>query len=276
MSSVTEAFITEAQLIMARELQINTERKIMKGLILAAGYGTRLYPLTLDRPKPLVKVGGQTILERLLRKFEMLESCDKVYIVTNDKFYSMMVKWVRDRSFSVELGVVNDHTNSNEDRLGAIGDINLVLEKEDPCDDMLIVAGDNLFEFEIGDFVRFARKKDKFSVALFDVKDRTLAQKYGIVSLDQDQKVSDFEEKPPKPKSTLASTGIYYFPESKLSLMVEYMRTGLVKDAPGNFVKWVSENDGVFGYSFTEGWYDIGDKNSLEKADIEFRKKELE
>jgi glucose-1-phosphate thymidylyltransferase len=261
---------------MERELQINTERKIMKGLILAAGYGTRLYPLTLDRPKPLIKVGGQTILERLIRKFETLESCDKVYIVTNDKFYNMVVKWVRDRSFSVELKVINDHTTSNEDRLGAVGDINLVLEKEDPCDDILIVAGDNLFEFDIADFVRFAKKKEKFSIALFDVKNRKLAQRYGIVSLDPDQKIADFEEKPSKPKSTLASTGIYYFPKSKLSLMVEYMKAGLVKDAPGNFVKWVAENDGVFGYSFTEGWYDIGDKNSLEKADIEYRKKELE
>ena len=247
----------------------------MKGLILAAGYGTRLYPLTLDRPKPLVKVGGRTIMERLLRKFEALESCDEVYIVTNDKFYNMLVKWVRDRSFSLELKVINDMTRSNEDRLGAIGDINLVLEKERPQDDVLIVAGDNLFEFEIADFTAFAAEKGKFSVALYDVKDRKLAQKYGIVHLDASKKIDDFEEKPENPKSTLASTGIYYIPKDKLSMMDEYMKTDLVKDAPGNFVKWVSENDDVYGYVFTEGWYDIGDKRSLEKADIEYRKKEM-
>lgn len=247
----------------------------MKGLILAAGYGTRLYPLTLDRPKPLVKVGGKTILERLLRKFEKIESCDEVYIVTNDKFHDMIVKWVRDRSFSMKLKVINDLTRSNEDRLGAIGDINLVLSKEQPKDDVLIVAGDNLFEFDIADFIDFSKKKNKFSVALFDVKDRKLAQRYGIVSLAADQKLDEFQEKPEKPKTTLASTGIYFMPEETLPLMREYMKTDLVKDAPGNFVKWISENDGVYGYVFTEGWYDIGDKVSLEKADIEYRKKEL-
>lgn len=247
----------------------------MKGLILAAGYGTRLYPLTLDRPKPLVKVGGHTIMERLLRKFESLKSCDEVYIVTNDKFYGMIVEWVRDRSFSVKMKVINDLTKSNEDRLGAIGDINLVLQKESPKDDVLIVAGDNLFEFNIADFTAFAREKGKFSVALYDVKNTKLAQKYGIVSLDPKQKIDDFQEKPSKPRTTLASTGIYYIPEAKLSMMEEYMKTDLVKDAPGNFVKWISENDEVYGYVFTEGWYDIGDKKSLEKADIEYRKKEL-
>ena len=247
----------------------------MKGLILAAGYGTRLYPLTLDRPKPLVKVGGQTILERLIRKFEKIAPCNEVYIVTNDKFYDMVTKWVKDRSFAVRLKVINDMTTTNEGRLGAIGDIDLVLEKEKPRDDMLIVAGDNLFEFDIEDFVSFADKKGKFSVALFDVKDFKLARKYGIVSLDPDQKIKGFEEKPSSPKSTLASTGIYYLPESRLSLMESYMETDLVKDAPGNFVKWSTENDEVYGYVFTEGWYDIGDKNSLEKADIEYREREL-
>ncbi len=247
----------------------------MKGLILAAGYGTRLYPLTLDRPKPLVKVAGQSILERLLRKLEKVPSCDEIYIVTNDKFYDMIVKWVRDRSFSVELKVINDLTRTNDDRLGAIGDIDLVLKKETPADDVLIMAGDNLFEFAIEDFVNFAREKDRFSVALYDVKDRKLAQRYGIVALDPNQKISDFEEKPRSPKSTLASTGIYYLPKGKRSMFDSYMETDLVKDAPGNFVRWVVEQDEVYGYVFSEGWYDIGDKKSLEKADIEYRKKEL-
>lgn len=247
----------------------------MKGLILAAGYGTRLYPLTLDRPKPLVKVGGQTILERLLRKLEAIKSCDEVYIVTNDKFHGMLVKWVQGRNFSVKIDIINDKTTSNEDRLGAIGDINLVLESAKPKDDVLIVAGDNLFEFDISDFVDFSNKKKSVGVALFDVKDKKLAQKYGIVSLDDERKIDDFQEKPERPKSTLASTGIYYLPAEKLELFNEYMGTGLAKDAPGNFVKWVSEKDKVFGYVFTEGWYDIGDKDSLEKADIEYRQKEL-
>jgi len=248
----------------------------MKGLILAAGYGTRLYPLTLDRPKPLIKVGGKTILERLLHKFEELKMCEAVYVVTNDKFSDMVKNWGRDRTFSVELKVINDQTHTNDDRLGAIGDINLVLEKENPCDDVLIVAGDNLFEFDIADFVKFGENKNKLSVALFDVKDSKLAQKYGVVVLEKDNRVCDFQEKSPAPKSTLASTGIYYLPKTKLDMVGKYMKTSLTKDAPGNFIKWVSENDEVFGYVFTEGWYDIGDKVSLEKADLEYRERELE
>ncbi|NQT32720.1 MAG: nucleotidyltransferase family protein [Candidatus Omnitrophica bacterium] len=248
----------------------------MKGLILAAGYGTRLYPLTLDRPKPLVKVGGRTILERILRKFEKMDTCDAVYIVTNDKFYDMITSWGRDRSFSVKLDIVNDLTTSNEDRLGAIGDISLVLQKKDPKEDLLIVAGDNLFEFDIADFISFAREKNRLSVALFDVKNRKLAQRYGIVSIDSSCRINDFQEKPSSPKSTLASTGIYYLPKEKLNMLEEYTKTGLAQDAPGNFVKWASENDDVFGYVFNEGWYDIGDKKSLEKADIEYRKMELD
>ena len=247
----------------------------MKGLILAAGYGTRLYPLTLDRPKSLVKVAGQTILERIIRKLETIEGCDEAYVVTNDKFYEMVLKWVRGRTFSLKLKVLNDLTTSNEDRLGAIGDINLVIDKEKLQDDVLILAGDNLFEFDIVDFVKFAKKKNNFSVALYDVKDRKLAQKYGIVALDSDLKIDEFQEKPEKPKSTLASTGIYYLPKDKLAMVDDYMKTGLTKDAPGNFVKWVSGNDDVFGYVFSEGWYDIGDKKSLEKADIEYRKREI-
>lgn len=249
----------------------------MKGLILAAGYGTRLYPLTLDRPKPLIKVGGKTILERLLRKFEALESCDTVYIVTNDKFYNMVVHWVKEKSFTIKVEVINDLTTTNEDRLGAIGDINLVIEKENICDDILIVAGDNLFEFNIVEFVAFGQKKEKFSVALFDVKDLKLAQRYGTLVIDSETSmVEDFQEKSLSPKSTLASTGIYYFPKTKLPMLIKYMQTDLTKDAPGNFVKWISENDEVFGYVFTEGWYDIGDKISLGKADVEYREREAE
>jgi len=248
----------------------------MKALILAAGYGTRLYPLTLDRPKALVKVGGRPILERLLVKLEDIESCDEVYVVTNDKFYHMVVEWVRARSFPFSIKVINDQTTSNETRLGAIGDIDLVFRRENPTDDVLIMAGDNLFEFDIADFTAFSAEKGKLSIALYDVKDRELAKQYGIVSVDGTSKVSEFEEKPSKPKSTLASTGIYYIPAAKLDLMETYMKTDLVKDQPGNFVKWVAETDEVYGYVFEEGWYDIGDKRSLEKADIEYRDREAE
>jgi len=245
----------------------------MKGLILAAGYGTRLYPLTLDRPKPLLEVGGKTIMGRLLAKLEQVASCDEVYVVTNAKFFEVINKWKEDKTFGFPVNVINDLTVSNEDRLGAIGDINLVLREKRPGDDLLIMAGDNLFEFEIGDFITFAQEKGHLCIALFDVKDNVLARQYGIVSLDEGQKVVDFQEKPAEPRSTLASTGIYYLPAGKLQTFDEYMKTGNSKDAPGNFVKWMSENDKVYGFVFTDGWYDIGDKESLKNADMEYTRK---
>ena len=247
----------------------------MKGLILAAGYGTRLYPLTLDRPKPLIKVGGRPILDRLLRKFEEIDACDEVFIVTNNKFFNMIDDWVKSRTFILEVTTVNDQTNSNDDRLGAIGDIDLVFKESKIDDDVLVVAGDNLYEFEILDFLNYSKENNKINVALYDIKETALAKKYGIVVTNSSRKVVDFQEKPQEPKSTLASTGIYYMPKASLSLVSEYMETDAIKDAPGNFIKWASETNEVYGFVFTEGWYDIGDKVSLEKADIEYRNKEL-
>jgi glucose-1-phosphate thymidylyltransferase len=245
----------------------------MKGLILAAGYGTRLYPLTLDKPKPLLEVGNKTILERLVRKLETVDSCDEVYVITNDKFYEVINKWKEEHKTRFPVSVINDGTLSNDDRLGAIGDINLVFENKDPQDDILIMAGDNLFEFDINDFINFASVKKEMAIAFFDVKDIELASKYGIVSLDEDGKIVDFKEKPKNPESTLASTGIYYLPGSRLAAFKEYMETENSKDAPGNFVRWMAENNDVYGYVFDDGWYDIGDIKSYERADREYREK---
>lgn len=247
----------------------------MKGLILAAGYGTRLYPLTLERPKTLLEVGGKTILERLLEKIEKVEACNEVYIVTNGRFYDVIDEWVSGHKYRFRVETINDKTMSNEDRLGAIGDIDLVLKLKQLKEDILIVAGDNLFEFDIVDFVSFAKKQGHLSIAFFDVKDKALARRYGIVALDRDRRVVDFVEKPQEPPSTLASTGIYYLPAGKLEKFSEYMRTANPKDAPGHFMKWMAENDKAFGFVFTEGWYDIGDLVSLGKADEEYRKDQI-
>ncbi|MBU1084536.1 MAG: NDP-sugar synthase, partial [Candidatus Omnitrophica bacterium] len=129
--------------------------------------------------------------------------------------------------------------------------------------------------FSMSDFLSFARGKGKLSVALFDVKEKELAKRYGIVSIGEEGRITGFQEKPADPQTTLASTGIYYLPGEDLEKVGEYLKTGLTKDAPGNFVRWVTEKHEAFGYVFTEGWYDIGDKRSLEKADIEYREREL-
>lgn len=254
----------------------------MTAIILAAGYGTRLYPLTLNRPKALLEVGGKTILDRLIEKIALIDDCKKVIIVTNEKFYEGLNIWAtqfRTRAgqpgTGIEVKVVNDKTISNETRLGAIGDINLALEDEKVSDDLLITGSDNLFEDDLGGFVEFSIGKRPFSnLALFDIKDKKHATKYGICALDRDSRVIDFEEKPAFPKSTLAASALYFIPKEKIEKIFEYMKSPLPKDAPGNLLKWLSREDKVFGYTLTGKWYDIGDKETLKKADTEFSKKE--
>ncbi|UCD54821.1 MAG: nucleotidyltransferase family protein [Candidatus Omnitrophota bacterium] len=241
----------------------------MVAIILAAGYGTRLYPLTLDKPKAFLEVGGKTILDRLVAKIKLIKECKEIIVVTNEKFYKNFKAW---KAQSAGVEVINDGTKSNKTRLGAIGDINLVLQKKSAKQDLLIAGSDNLFEFDLREFIRFARKKRPFSsIALFDIKDRKLARKYGVCSLDKNARVIEFEEKPPAPKSTLAASALYFIPKEKITKISDYMKTGLPKDAPGNLMKWLAKTDKVFGYVLPGAWYDIGDMKSLKKADEDFK-----
>jgi len=239
----------------------------MKALILAAGYATRLYPLTLNKAKPLLPIGGRTMIDRVVDNIITVEDVDAIYVVTNQKFTEQFEKWAQDEKRQVPVSVINDKTLSNDDRLGAIGDIGLSIKDARVNDDLLVVAGDNLFDFKLSDFVNFARAKSPYpSIAVYDVKDKEQASLYGILEIDNDAKVIDFEEKPKEPKSTLASTCIYYFPKSKLGLVSKYLTSGKKKDAPGNYIKWLAENEGVYAYAFQEAWYDIGSKASYEEV----------
>lgn len=247
----------------------------MTAIILAAGYGTRLYPLTLNKPKALLEVGGKTILDRLFEKIEPEKDCKRAIIVTNEKFHKNFENWAEASGYSFTIEVINDKTKDNKTRLGAIGDINLVLKKTGAKDDLLIAGSDNLYDLDLKDFVEFGRGKSPFSsIALHDVKDIALARKYGICSLDGESRVIDFEEKPKSPKSTLAATALYYIPKEKVPKINDYMKTDFSKDAPGNLMKWLAGVDKLFGYVFAGSWYDIGDKMSLENADDEFKRKE--
>ena len=253
----------------------------MKAIILAAGYGTRLYPLTLNKPKALLEVGGKTILERVVKDIFSLKECEAAYIVSNDRFYKQFCDWTESGIAkgiigSKKLEVLNDGTTSNDDRLGAIGDINFAIEKKKIEDDILVMGSDNLFGFHIRDFEGFAlSKRPSACLALHDVKDIKKASLYGIAIVKSETKeVVDFQEKPKEPKSTLAATAVYFYPTEKIEMLKEYMKSGLTKDAPGNFVKWLSTKEKVYGFVFQEKWYDIGDIASLESADEEYRKKE--
>lgn len=241
----------------------------MKALILAAGYATRLYPLTKDKPKPLLSVGGKPIIEYIIDKINAVAAVDTIYIVTNDKFYRHFQEWSAVAESRADIEIINDGTKNEDDRLGAIGDIDFVIRNKSIVDDLLIVAGDNLFDFSLSSFIDFCGK-DNVGVVSYDIGDLEMAKKYGVIAIDENKQITSFEEKPCTPKSTLVSMGIYCFPASYVSLIDKYLNSDDAKsDEPGNYICWLTKNSKVLSYVWSGKWFDIGDFKSLEKADKE-------
>lgn len=237
----------------------------MKALILAAGYATRLYPLTEHAPKPLLKVGDKTIIEHILSKLEAVKDLDQVYVVTNDKFYPAFAAWAKTIKSPLKIKLLNDNTKNNEDRLGAVGDIHFVIQQEKIKDDLLVIAGDNLFGFSLDTFVEFFNRKKNSVVAFHDLKDKEKVKgKYGV-GIVKAGKVIDFEEKPVKPKSSLTSTACYVFKKHDLLHLQTLIKTEK-SDAPGNLIKYLAQRSEVHGFIFDEHWFDIGTFESLEEA----------
>ncbi len=237
----------------------------MNAIILAAGYATRLYPLTENTPKPLLNIAGKPIIEHIIKKLEQIIQIGKIYIITNNKFEQHFRKWLGSFSSEKPIEIINDGTKSNEDRLGALGDVHYAINSKNLDDDILVVAGDNLFELSLLDVVNFFKKRKSNVIVLHDVKDMELAKHYGIVQVSNSV-VTNFEEKPIVPKSTLASTGIYLFPKKTISLIKKYVAQGNNPDKTGNFIEWLHKRDVVYSYVTDKRWYDIGSIEQLEKA----------
>lgn len=242
----------------------------MHALVLGAGYATRLYPLTKTRPKPLLPVGGVPILERISLQIARTGLVDTIHVVTNHTFAAAYDAWLRDwnrrQSGPPEIRIHDDRSTTPENRLGAIGDIQFVLESTDLNEDLMIMAGDNLIEGDLTDFLRFARTKGA-AVGLKDFHDREKVSLYGVVELDKDQRVIGFEEKPAVPKSTLVGVGLYFFPRWTLPLVKKYLEAGNSKDAPGYYLQWLHRQTPVYGFTLEGHWYDIGDLDSYQRAD---------
>ena len=247
----------------------------MNALILAAGYATRLYPLTLNKAKPLLEVGGKPIIEWLLDNLATIPGLGTICIVTNDKFASDFQVWAndyQDRHRNLKIKIINDGSKSDDDKLGAIGDINLVLTRENfVADDLFIVAGDNLFNQPLAEFVEYARNAQA-TVAVYDVGNLEAMKKYGVVTIDQHGTITHFEEKPQKPQSTLAAIALYYYSRDVLPLFTTYLAAGNNPDQPGRFLQWLYTRKPVKTFQIKGQWLDIGSKETLEKADKVFRK----
>ncbi len=243
----------------------------MKAIILAAGYATRLYPLTLNKPKPLLDIGGKPLVERIIEKINEIQEITDIYIVTNNKFYAPFLTWNSQYKSKKNCLIINDNTLSNNERLGAIGDINFVINKEKIAEDVLIIAGDNLFEDSLLNLVDFFNKKKSSIVAVQDLKDKSLlAKKFGTVVVDENFKIIDFQEKPEKPKSSLASTAIYLFRKNDLLELKQYVNQKETLDNTGDFIKYLSSKKNIYVFILEKKWYDIGGIEELKEADMRY------
>jgi glucose-1-phosphate thymidylyltransferase len=236
----------------------------MKALILAAGYATRLRPLTDSIPKQLLPVGGRPIVDWILDRIEET-SAEEIHLVTNARFADDFAHWAEDKDVIVH----NDGTTSNEDRLGAIGDIQFV----DLDDDLLVIAGDNLFDYSLADYETYWRERDGSCIAVLDVGDPELAKKYGIVDVDEHDRVTAFVEKPVDPPTTLCATATYLYTREHANLIATYLAEGNPPDQPGNYIAWLHTREPVYAYRFEGDWYDIGDRDQLLEADNRMRRR---
>jgi glucose-1-phosphate thymidylyltransferase len=238
-------------------------------VILAAGYATRLRPLTDDIPKMLLPLAGRPMLDYLLDKIREVGEIDELHLVTNAKFASAFRDWA-----PPDVTFHDDGTTSNEDRLGAIGDIAFTVERAGlEGEDLLVVAGDNLIGYSVPDYVAFWRGKDGAAIALYECPDPELIKQYGVVELDEDDRVVSFEEKPEHPRSNLAATAAYLYRAEDVALVGRYLEEGNSPDAPGSFVEWLHARAPVYGYRFSGEWIDIGDHVQLLEADNRMRER---
>ena len=241
----------------------------MKLIVLAAGYATRLYPLTLNQPKPLLDVAGKPMLEHVLDNLAPVEEIDHVYVVTDGKFAGHFERWAegrRARGGGPGITVVNDHSTDDTNKLGAIGDLNLVLTQAGVDDDVVVVAGDNLFSERLKEFGDYCRAKGAPVLAVYDVGDLEAIKKYNAIDVDEGGRITFFEEKPANPKSTLTGIALYYYPRSALPLIGRYVEEGNNPDQPGRLVQWMYERTPFYTWRVPGIWYDVGSKETLEEA----------
>jgi glucose-1-phosphate thymidylyltransferase len=248
----------------------------MKAILLAAGYATRLKPLTDTIAKPLLPLAGRPMVDYIYDKIAEVQEIDAVHLVTNQKFAEGFEVWAKKHGGRLPIRVHNDGTSTNADRLGAIGDIRFTVENGKlEGEDLLVIAGDNLFDYSLADYVRYWRSKGEAgALALYQCNDVELVKQYSIVELDPEGRITSFVEKPKNPTTTLVGTATYIYHRKHVPLLEQYLAEGNSPDQPGNFVAWLHKRVPVYGYRFDGGWFDIGNQQELANADNLMRERQ--
>ena len=235
----------------------------MRLLLLAAGYATRLYPLTRDRPKHLLEVAGRPILEHLLDRLAPI-GFDAVYLVTNARFAGRFQEWAAGYG---DVRVIDDGTTDDATKLGAIGDLDLVIREEGIDDDLVVAAGDSLFSDSLEGFGATARERRAPLLAVYDVREPELVKRYSEVRVDGSGRIVHLQEKPAEPRSTLSGVALYHYPRETLPLVARYLSEGGNPDQPGRLVEWLYRRENVYAWQVPGAWLDIGSPETLAEAD---------
>lgn len=235
----------------------------MKCILICAGYATRLFPLTENFPKALLEVGGRPILDYILDQVNLINEVDGIYLVTNAKYTPHFEEWATKKNNIKPIKVLNDGTTSNSDRLGAIGDIQYTIENENIDEDIMVIAGDNLFTFDLKGAFEFYNEKKAPTVCVKKESNIELLKRVGVANLDENMKIIDFEEKPADPKGDYVVYAEYFYPREILKEFKIYLDEGYSNDAPGNFVKYIYKKVPTYGYAFEGECYDVGTHDAL-------------
>ena len=240
----------------------------MKCLVLAAGYATRLYPLTENFPKPLLEVKGKTILDWLIDDIDTLGAVDEYIVISNHKYAHHFSAWAKTKA--QKITIVDDGTETNETRLGAVKDIQYAIETLGLHDDMLVIAGDNVLDFILTELIRYAKEKQTSCIMRYYEPDSKRLLKSGVVTIDENDKVLKMTEKSPTPATHWCCPPFYYYTEKDAALVEKGIANGCGTDAPGSYISWLCEQTTVHAMEMPGKRYDIGDLASYEKVKAEY------
>lgn len=238
----------------------------MKAIILAAGYATRLYPLTLDKPKALLPIAGKPILNYITEEIETISDINELIIVSNAKFYTCFNDWSKELDTKLKVTVLDDGTTDDSNKLGAIGDIKFAIDRMSIDEDILIMAGDNIFTFKLIDYYNEYKRLNKDMILVKEMSDPEDLKRMANVIHDADNRVIDMVEKPSEPKSKLAAFASYIYKKDTVAMFDKYLNEGNNPDAPGFFPSWLCKQKDVYAYEFSGECYDIGTPKSYDEV----------
>ncbi|MBW3012133.1 nucleotidyltransferase family protein [Candidatus Woesearchaeota archaeon] len=248
----------------------------MKAVVLAGGYAKRMWPLTENCPKQLLQINGKPILDYVLEELELVDDIDKIFVSTNSKFASMFNDFISSRSSKKPIELVEEPTHSEEEKFGSIGAVKFLMDTKGLDEDVIILGGDNLFEFKFVNLVKHLEEKKANIIVLDEIGSIEEAKKYGVAEIDASHKVISFHEKPEQPKSRLVATACYILTKKGLEEIRKYIGQGGDADKMGHFIEWLCKNDDVYAFTFEGRWFDIGSIESYEQAKHYFENKKIE